>query len=569
VSPVHPTGRTRLGLTWAVMAATMTLPPPFAGEPAFQFADVTAVAGIDWVHVTGASGRKYLVETMGSGAVFFDYDSDLDPDLYLANGGALPGYTPAAPLNGALYRNDGSGHFTQVTVGSGLEQQGYGMGAVAADYDDDGDPDLYLTHYGPDQLYRNNGDGTFTDVTALAGAANSLWGSSAAWSDLDGDGFLDLYVATYLNWSLDNNPDCSQRLGDKVLHSYCLPDAFLGLPDALYRNRGDGTFEDRSREAGVALAGGKGLGVVAVDYDQDGRPDLYVANDTVPNFLFHNEGGMRFSEVGLDLGVAYDGKGNALAGMGVDAADYDQDGDFDLFVTNFQGEPNTLYRQDADGFFTDVSFSSGLGRPSLRFLGFGTAFADLDNDSDLDVVVANGHLDDTRAFLDEGASYPQLNQIYRNRGDGRFDEVSAAGPGFELLKVSRGLAVADLEGDGDLDLVFTHSGDRPDLLRNDTPGGQALRLLLIGRRANRDGVGARLLFDSGKGSETIVEVRAGSSYLSQNERIVHLGLGARRELPRLRILWPGSGEEVVGPLSAGELVLILEGVGVVGSFPFR
>ncbi len=554
---------------WAVTAASLISAPVVVQAPAFHFRDVTVPAGIDWVHVTGGSGRKYLVETMGSGAVFFDYDSDLDPDIYLANGGALPGFTPSAPVEGALYRNEGNGRFSEVTIASSLHQHGYGMGAVAADYDNDGDADLYLTHHGPDQLFRNNGDGTFTDVTALAGVENPLWSSSAAWSDLDGDGFLDLYVATYLNWSLKNHPDCSQGMGSKVLHSYCLPDAFQGLSDTLHRNRGDGTFEDQSREAGIALPGGKGLGVVAVDYDQDGRPDLYVANDTVPNFLFHNKGGMRFSEVGLDLGVAYDGKGNALAGMGVDAGDYDQDGDFDLFVTNFQGEPNTLYRQDGDGFFTDVSFPSGLGRPSLAFLGFGAAFADLDNDSDLDVVVANGHLDDTRTFLDEAPSYPQLNQVYRNRGDGRFDVVSGAGGGFDLLKVSRGLTLADIEGDGDLDLLFTNSADRPDLLRNDTVGGNALRVLLVGRGANRDAVGSRLIFDSGRGSETIVEVRAGSSYLSQNDRIVHLGLGSRGSAPRVRITWPGSGAEEVGPLPAGTLAVIVEGKGVVSSFPFR
>ncbi len=553
------------------VAITLAAPSGAHSEesPTIRFTDHTAAAGIDFLHVTGASGEKYVVETLGSGAIFFDYDGDLDPDLYLVNGGVLPGFEPTNPVGGALYRNDGTGRFSQVTALSGLDFQGYGMGAAAADYDNDGDPDLYVTEFGPNRLFRNNGDGSFTDVTEAAGLVNPLWGVSASWSDLDGDGNLDLYVANYLNFSFDNNPVCSSRKGGKVLRSYCGPVLFRGLPDALYRNRGDGTFEDVSLEAGVALSHGKGLGVVAFDYDGDGLTDLYVANDTVANFLFRNHGGMRFSEVGLESGTAYGGNGRAQAGMGVDIGDYDHDGDMDLFVTNFQGEFNTLYRNGENQFFTDVSALAGLARPSLRVLGFGTAFADLDNDGFVDLVVANGHIYDNTAELTEGTSYPQRNQLFWNRGDGHFEEITEAGPGFEPVKVSRGLAAADLESDGDLDLLFTNSGDRPDLLWNETPSGNSLRLLLIGRLANRDAVGAKLFLDLGEDERTTIELLAGSSYASQNERVVHIGLGQRTKIQTLRIDWPGSGEEVLGPLPAGELVVVVEGLGVLRSFPFR
>ena len=536
------------------------------GPGAFRFTEVTKESGIEFVHVTGASGRKYMVETMGSGAAFFDYDADGDPDLYLVQGGALPGYSGTGPLEGALYRNDGSGRFLDVTASAGIELQSYGMGAAAADYDNDGDVDLFVSAFGADGLFRNNGDGSFTEVAERAGVSSPLWGASAAWTDLDGDGNVDLYVTHYVDFDFENNPDCSQRKGGDLLRSYCLPDAFSGVSDILYRNRGDGTFADVSREAGVALPEGKGLGVVAFDYDGDGRTDVYVANDTTPNFLFRNEGAMRFSEIAIEAGAAYDGDGNALAGMGVDAGDYDRDSDLDLFVTNFQSEPNTLYRNGGRGVFTDASFPAGVGRPSLSRLGFGASFVDLDNDSFLDLAVANGHVLDNAALLVEDASYAQMNQLLWNRDGVRFDEVTDAGPGFALVKVSRGLAVADVEGDGDLDLLFTNSGDRPDLLRNETEGGGMLRLLLVGRRANRDGVGARLSVDLGEGKTMATELRAGSSYLSQSELVVHFGLGARESVPRVHVLWPGSSEEEIGPLPSNVTAVVVEGEGVIASW---
>jgi hypothetical protein len=377
------------------------------------------------------------------------------------------------------------------------------------------------------------------------------------------DGNLDLYVVNYLDWSLDNNPPCWQRRDSGPVLSYCLPDAFRGLPDELYRNRGDGTFEAVGAAAGIALVSGKGLGVLSLDENADGLPDLYVANDTVPNFLFRNRGGLRFDEVALELGVAYDASGAALAGMGVDAADIDRDRDLDLIVTNFQGELNTLYRRDADGFFTDVSVKSGIGLPSLERLGFGTAFADFDDDALPDLVVANGQLDFEEVT---GSPQAQANQLFQNLGGGRFREVSPSGGAFDSRKVSRGLAVADVDGDSDLDLLITNSGDRPDLLRNDTPGGRALRLLLVGRSSNRDAVGARIELDE-EGGGRLFELRAGSSYLSQNDRIVHVGLGARDHVERLRIRWPRGNEQVLESLDADRLMVVVEDVGVVASFP--
>jgi hypothetical protein len=401
------------------------LPPPET-TAGFVLVDVTDRSGIAFVHVTGATGRKYPVETMGSGAVFFDYDLDLDPDVYFVNSGALPGFHADGPINGALYRNDGHGIFTNVTGDAGLNHEGYGMGAQAGDYDNDGDADLYITHYGRDRFFRNDGDGTFTEVTERAGLGNPLWGAGAAWSDLDVDGDLDLYVVNYMDWSLKNNPECWHRGGGRPILSYCLPDAFRGVPDELYHNRGEGTFEAVGRSAGISLPSGKGLGVLSLDENADGLPDLYVANDTIPNFLFRNLGQLRFEETGLEAGVAYDISGAAMAGMGVAAADFDGDRDLDLFVTNFQGEFNTLYRRDADGFFTDVSLRAGLGLPSLERLSFGTAFADLDSDSLPELIVANGQLDTDDVV---GSSQAQPNQLFHNLGDGRFREVGPAGGG--------------------------------------------------------------------------------------------------------------------------------------------
>jgi len=544
-------------VAFAGLAAGLAPATGWAEPPPLRLRDATEQAGLaSFVHTTGASGRKYLVETMGSGVVFFDYDGDRDPDLFLPAGGWLPGSVAARPVRSRLYRNDG-GRFVDVTAASGLVDEGWSMGGVAADYDGDGDADLYVTHLGPNRLYRNEGDGTFRDVTAVSGTGNPGWSASAAWADLDGDGRLDLYVANYLDWSLENDPPCWDRSGPEPRRSYCLPDAFRGVPDALYLNRGEGRFEEVGASAGIALAGGKGLGVLVLDADADGRPDVYVANDTSPNYLFENRGGARFAERALVKGLAYDVDGTALAGMGVDAADADADGDLDLFVTNFEGEPNTLYRQDGDGYWTDVSRGAGIALPSLERLGFGAVFADLDQDGLPEIVVANGLLDDVQGDPAQG------DQVFRNLGGMRFTVEPLPG----RPRVSRGLAAADVDSDGDLDLLFSSSGGPLRLLVNEAPAGCSLQLLLVGRPGLEDAIGARLEVVR-DGRTTAFEVRAGSSYLSQSQRAIHVGLGAADGVDDVRIRWPGAARErSTGPLPAGFLHVLDEEEGLLESLP--
>ena len=534
-------------------------------------------AGVRFRHRRGARGGRHPVETMGSGVAVLDYDGDGDPDLFFAQGGEVPGTgavpdsVGAARAPGALFRNDGSGRFTEVGAAAGFGEPpagvgaGFGMGAVAADFDDDGDPDLLLTRAGPDLLYENRGDGTFAPHPASplpAPAVRGLpggWSASAAFSDLDADGDLDLFVTRYLDWSAANNPECARVVRGERLTSYCLPDAFSGVPDLLYENwRGD--FVEVSEAAGVALPTGKGLGVVAADLVGDPLPDLYVANDTVPNFLFENRGDLRFREVGLPAGLAYDGDGNALAGMGIAVADLEPDGDPDLFVTNFAGEANTLYLTSRRGFFDDASFPSGVGRPSLPLLGFGAVFVDLDRDGLPDLCVTNGHVLDNAERLFADAAYRQPDGCFANRGGGRFERVwTAAAP-----SVGRGLAAGDFDGDGRMDLVGSRSGEPAALYGNRTPGGgRSAVLFLVGRESNRDAVGAVVRVSSGS-SEQVFFVTAGDSYLSTSERAVRIGLGPPdAPLPRaVSVRWPSGRTQALGALSPGAF-LVLEGLGIL------
>ena len=502
--------------------------------------DVTEAAGIAFRHQRGARGDWHPVETMGSGVAVLDYDGDGTPDLFFVQGGEVPGTGRATEPVGALYRNEGAGRFRDVSATAGLGDpapvEGFGMGAVAADYDNDGDPDLLVTRVGTDLLYENRGDGTFglRDAGLLAAG----WSASAAFSDLDGDGDLDLFVTHYLDWSPANNPVCARTISGEPVRSYCLPDAFSGVPDLLYENRGDGTFRDVSEGAGVALATGKGLGVLAADLIGDPLPDLYVANDTVPNFLFENLGGLRFRERGLPAGVAYDGDGNALAGMGIAAADIEPDGDLDLFVTNFQGEANNLYVSDRHGVFRDVSFLSGVGRPSLDWLGFGAVFADLDNDSAVDLCVTNGHVLDNAPLLYPGTDYRQRDVCFRNRGDSFRVVVLETAPA-----VGRGLVAADFDGDGLLDLAASRSGGPAALLRNGGDRAPRAVLRLVGRTSNRDGVGAEVVVERAGQSQRAV-ITAGSSYLSSGAREGWIGL-ARGAPDSVMVRWPTGVEQVV------------------------
>ena len=550
-------------------AAVLAPPnPQSAAATDVQFTDISRSAGLDFVHINGATPEKFMPETMGSGALFFDFDNDGWLDIFLIDGGSFADPALMRRARHRLYRNNGDGTFADVSARSGIAHNAYGQGACAADYDNDGWLDLYLANVGPNVLYRNNGDGTFTDVTARAGVGNALWGSSCAFGDIDNDGRLDLYVANYVDFTPDNNKFC----GDPVqrVRAYCHPHVYNGVPDALYHNNGDGTFTDITRDAGVFTTAGKGLGVVFGDYNDDGWLDIYVANDSVPNFLFRNLGRGKFEEVGFLAGVAVNADGRPEAGMGTDFGDADGDGRLDIFVTNLDLETNTLYRNLGQGLFTDATAESGHAGPSLPFVGFGTAFFDYDNDTDLDVIVANGHILDNAAFFRQSATYAQPMLLFRNQGDGVFREIAAAsGAALIAPRVARGLAVGDVDNDGDLDVLVSVNGGPAVLLRND--GGNrrnALIVRTIGAKSNRDAVGARLTLTVA-GRSQLREVKAGSSYQGQNDLRVHFGLGDAARAERLAIRWPGGAVEIIEDLPANEIITVTEGKGVTARRPLR
>ncbi len=499
---------------------------------AVKFVDVTALSGIDFRHVDGRSGHKFFVETLGCGVALFDFDQDGYLDIYFVNGRALPGYAGASPTN-ALYHNNQDGTFNDVTQQAGVEGNGYGVGCCVGDYDNDGYPDLYVTNYGQNQLYRNNTDGTFADVTRKAGVGDQRWGTGCAFADYDNDGDLDLYVANYVDFQLEKNPKCVK---DEII-TYCTPEIFPPTSGVLYRNNTDGTFTDVTDESGLSKKG-KGLGVVWEDYDNDGDADLFVANDTMPDCLFKNNGNGSFTEVGMLVGVAFNEDGKALNGMGVSFGDYDNDENPDLIVTNFQDQPNSVLHNEGDGFFTDLSYASGIGEKSLIYLAWGVEFIDYDNDGLLDIFVANGHLHDNIETFSEIGTYAQPNQLFRNRGNGKFEDVSRqSGSGLQLRKVSRGMAYGDLDNDGDLDVVVTNLNQTPDVLGNS--GEKAhhwLAIKCVGRKSNRDGIGARITVTTEQGSQ-IRSIRSGASYLSQSDTRAYFGLGAAKTAD-VEIRWP-------------------------------
>ncbi len=524
------------------------------------FTDVTAEAGISFRHDHGGSGRRYIVEIAGGGVIAFDYDADGFPDLFFVNGSPLPG-TEGPRRGNALYRNLGDGTFRDVTEDAGLSGEGYGMGGTASDVDNDGDLDVFVTAFGENQLYRNEGDGTFRALSRESGVDNDRWSSSAAFFELDGDGFLDLYVANYLDFTLEAHRECVSPTAG--LLSYCHPQEYGGTADILYRNRGDGTFDDVSVESGFAsLTEGKGFGVVALDYDDDGDSDVYVANDTTRNYLYRNDGG-RLIEVGVLAGVAYNEQGLAEAGMGVDAGDVDRDGRLDLVVTNFDFENNTLYRNLGGGFFFDATSAFGLGAVSLTELGFGCDFFDLDNDGWLDLVVVNGHILDNIAEIQSNLTFAQPGQVFRNEG-GRFRDVtSASGTAISRPRVGRGLATLDFDRDGDLDLALSSRGGAAELLRNDGGNrGAFIGIRLVGVASNRDGVGARLSFEL-EGRPWVEELRSGSSYLSQNEMTLTVGLGGAAKAEGLSLRWPSGHVDSIERLEAGCWYVVKEKVGVL------
>jgi hypothetical protein len=529
-------------------------------RPGFvSFTEAAAEAGLTFRHVNAATGQKFMQETLGSGVCVFDYDGDGRQDVYFVQSAALPGYSAKEKPRAALFRALGGGCFEETTGRSGVAGEDHlGMGCVAGDIDGDGDRDLYVTGYGRNVLFRNNGDGTFSDVTRRAGAEGGLWSASATLFDADNDGDLDLYVTNYVDYDMRDNLYCGEnRPGYRTV---CHPKNFDSQPDRLLRNRGDGTFEDVSEAAGVADRTGKGLGVIAGDIDEDGDQDLYVANDDTPNFLLRNRGDGTFDEVGELAGVALSEDGVPQAGMGTDMADVDGDGRLDLFVTNLSEEMNELYRNEGDGTFSNATFGSGLGPPSLLTLGFGTFFFDADQDGDLDLFVANGHIIDNIALYSDTVTFEQPPLLFRNLGGGRFDLPPASGP---LLRryVGRGAVPFDFDDDGDEDILMSQN-DRPAvLLRNDSPPrGHWLTVTLDGRAPNRDAVGARITLHAG-GRRQVRAARTASSYLSQADGRIHYGLGEAASVDRLVVRWPGGEEEEFGVPGVDRFVTLRQGTG--------
>ena len=532
--------------------------PALPIESAIHFTDVTDTVGIRFTHANGATGEFHLPETLGAGGAFLDYNNDGYLDLYLVNS--------AAPS--VLFRNNSDGTFKDVTSSAKMNNQGsYGHGVACGDYDNDGYVDIYVTNFGPNRLYRNDGDGTFTDVTAQAGVGDPRWSSSATFFDYDSDGYLDLYVVNYVNYKSDASaPVCFAQavvnlpaFGEtERVRGYCHPKNFEGAPDRLYRNNGDGTFTDTTEAANIRDPGGmflgKGLGVVAADFDADGNPDIYVANDDTPNYLFYNKGDGTFAEIAILIGCAYSADGVAQAGMGVDAGDYNGDGFLDLFVTNFSYETNTLYRNNGDGTFTDVSYKARLGEESYLFLGFGTGFFDPDNDGHLDIFVANGHIFPNIERTTDVLSYRQPNQLFLNQTDGTFGEMQLE----DRHAVSRGTLFGDYDNDGDTDVLVTQLNGKGTLLRNENrTSNNYLRLKLIGTLSNRDGIGTRVTLTLGTESQTR-EVRRGYSYLSSNDPRLLFGLEERTLVDKLQIRWQSGIVQTLENLAVNQELVVTE-----------
>jgi len=501
---------------------------------------------------------------MGSGCGWIDYNQDGLLDLYLVNGAATQAYTPATPLRSALYRNNGDGSFTDVTAKAGVGAEGlFGMGVAVGDYDNDGFPDLLVLGYGRCILYHNNGDGTFTDVTAHAGVANAgRWASSAAWFDYDNDGRLDLVIANYVDWSPERNFYCGDR--GPGMRSYCHPDDFHGEPPTLFHNNGDGTFRDVSKSSGVGAKGSNGLGVVTFDYDNDGWQDIFIANDHMPNFLFHNNRDGTFREVGYAAGVAVSGEGQFEAGMGTDAADTTGDGRLDLIVTHLDMQLARLYQNMGDGTFDDATFRSKLSYATFHMSGFGTRFMDYDNDGRRDIFMANGHVLDNIQRYHADTQYAEPKLMFRNLGRGIFENVSdQLGPDFQLPRVSRGAAIGDFDNDGDLDILVNNTGQAPQLLRNQ--GGNTnhwLEILLIGTKSNRDGIGARVKVRAG--DLTLYDQRKGGmSYQSAQDPRLHFGLRQNSKVDSIEIMWPSGAVTRLSALKSDQIIAVQEGAGII------
>ena len=525
----------------------------------FQFVDVTRQAGLNFQHNSGAYGGKLLPETLGSGCAFLDYDADGWPDILLINSMDWLGHKRQRSTL-KLYHNNRNGTFTDVTQTAGLDVELYGMGVAIGDYNNDGFPDIFITCVGQSRLFRNTGKGTFQDATKSAGLLNKLgFSTSAVWFDYDRDGLLDLFVCNYVRWTAEHDVFCSL---DGKHKSYCTPEAYRGDTCWLFHNRGDGTFEDVTSTSGIFDTSSKSLGVAMLDFDQDGWPDLFVANDTQPNKLYRNQRNGKFKDVAVEMGLAFSNEGKARAGMGVDIADFDNSGKPGIVVTNFDNEMIGLYRLDGKN-FDDIALQSGVGSASRNTLGFGCVFFDANLDSLVDLVVANGHIDETVRNIRGNVGYAQPPQLFLNEGNSEFRDVAAeVGGGFADSKVGRGLAVADFDRDGDLDLLLTTNNGPAYLYRNDQlAGNRSVRLHLVGTKSNRDAIGAAVHLH-GNGQVQTRFVRSGSSYLSQSELPLTFGLGKAHSVEKLVVDWPSGNSEEYAKLKPGSAYQLIESKGI-------
>ncbi|HUJ31162.1 MAG TPA: CRTAC1 family protein [Candidatus Acidoferrum sp.] len=516
----------------------------------FRLVEVASRSGIQFRHNSGAYGGKLLPETLGSGCAFLDYDGDGWQDVLLINGMDWPGHKTARSTM-RLYRNNRDGTFTDVTRRAGLDVEMYGMGVTVGDYNNDGFPDVLVTCVGQNRLFKNSGKGHFTDVTEASGLGRrEAFSTSALWFDYNNDGLLDLFVCNYVKWSAEHDVFCSL---DGKHKSYCTPEAYRGQTCWLFRNRGNGTFEDVTATSGIFDSSSKSLGVAMLDYDRDGWIDLFVANDTQPNKLYRNRGDGTFKDVAVEAGIAFSTEGKARAGMGVDTADFDGSGAQGIAITNFDNEMVGLYRLLRSGAYQDVATQAGIGQASMNTLGFGCVFVDANLDGLLDLVVANGHIDETVRNIRGNVGYAQPPQLFLNSGGDRFHDIaSEAGPGFDQPRVGRGLCYGDFDRDGDLDLLMTTNNGAACLFRNDQlSGNKSVRFRLVGTKSNRDAIGATVRIVDSNGTPQSRMVKTGSSYLSQSELPVTFGLGKQDQIARVEVEWPSGRKEEYKNLGAG------------------
>ena len=554
-----------VGLPLLGRSGILATPQTKESKPFFEPVRPLA-SGITWKHSNGRSPQYYLPETTGAGCAFLDYDNDGWLDIYLVNSGKCDFFNPKPPLRNALYKNNHDGTFTDVTEKAGVPGRGYGMGVAVGDYDNDGFLDLYVTQYGHSILYHNNGDGTFTDVTEKAGVSAPGWGSSAVWFDYDNDGRLDLFVCRFVDFNKDKNKFCgNSATGERY---YCVPRVYDPMPSWLFHNNGDGSFTDVSKESGIANYPGKAWGVVACDINNDGRMDLFVANDTIANFLLLNQGNGKFTDIATEAGVAYSSEGSARSGMGVDAADYDDDGWTDLFLANVDREMYSLYHNNGDNTFEDESAVTGIGKITRLLSGWGLKFFDFDNDGNIDLFLANGHPDDKVETRDSDVQYSEPMLLFRNnenKSRQRFENVSSqAGTIFTQRFAARGLAIGDFDNNGAIDVLVAVNNDAPILLRNTAASGNHwIGVRLVGKKCNRDAVGAVVTWHAGDLKRHVFKVGAGS-YLSSHDPRLVLGIGPRTRIDWIEVKWPAPSGliERFSSLPIDKYIVIEEGRGI-------